>query len=81
MFSWNVKKLKFKTMIQFFKKIASWFRRDQQPTTSDVILFDLERFQIKFCRNCGTPFEPVNEKNYYCSRVCRIRFNNKKRRA
>ena len=67
-------------IMNILKKIASWFRKESQPTTSDVILFDLERFQIKFCKHCGTPFEPLNEKNYYCSRTCRIRFNNKKRR-
>jgi len=68
-------------MKKLILKIAAWFRRDQQPTTtSDVILFDLERFQIRFCKNCGEPFEAQTEKNYYCGRSCRIRFNNKKRR-
>jgi hypothetical protein len=67
-------------MKKLILKIAAWFRKEQQPTTSDVILFDLERFQIKFCKNCGAPFEALTEKNYYCSRTCRIRFNNKKRR-
>lgn len=67
-------------MKKLILKIVAWFRKEQQPNTSDVILFDLERFQIKFCKNCGAPFEPLTEKNYYCSRTCRIRFNNKKRR-
>ena len=67
-------------MKKLILKIASWFRSKPQPTTSDVILFDLERFQIRFCKHCGEPFEPIQEKNYYCSKLCRIRFNNKKRR-
>ena len=67
-------------MKKLFLKIASWFYKVTEPTTQDEINFDLERFQIKFCKNCGAPFHALNEKNYYCSKECRIRFNNKKRR-
>lgn len=66
-------------MKKILQKIASWFRKEPQHTTTDQINFDLERFNIRFCRNCGYPFEPLTEKNAYCTPYCRIRFNNKKR--
>ena len=57
----------------FAPKVVSW-------NTNDEINFDLERFQIKFCKNCGAPFHVSGPKNYYCSRDCRILFNNRKRK-
>jgi hypothetical protein len=56
-------------------KIASWFRKAPQRTTQDEINFDLELFQIRFCKKCGNPFQPVMEQQKFCSKVCRLRFN------
>ena len=67
-------------MKKLFLKIASWFQSKPQHSTQDEINFDLERFQIKFCKKCGHPFEPLAENQNYCSKACRIRFNNNKRR-
>ena len=61
-------------------KIASWFRSVPQRSTQDEINFDLELHMIRFCKKCGDPFEPINPVNKYCSKVCRIRFNNHKRK-
>jgi hypothetical protein len=57
-------------------KIASWFRKAPQRTTQDEINFDLELHQIRFCKKCGDPFVPVTENKKYCSKICRLRFNN-----
>lgn len=57
-------------------KIASWFHKAPQRSTQDEINFDLERFDIRFCKKCGDPFEPINPVNKYCSKLCRLRFNN-----
>jgi hypothetical protein len=69
-------------MKKLFIKIQDWFLKITRPlpTTQDEINFDLERFNIRFCKKCDAPFVPINEKNYYCSKACRIRFNNKKRK-
>ena len=67
-------------MKKLFLKIASWFQSKPQHSTQDEINFDLERFQIKFCKKCGDPFVPITEHQKYCSKICRIRFNNNKRR-
>lgn len=61
-------------------RIASWFQKAPQHSTQDEINFDLERFNIRFCKRCGNPFEPLAENQIYCSKACRIRFNNYKRR-
>lgn len=57
-------------------KIASWFRSVPQRSTQDEINFDLEKFNIRFCKKCGHPFEPITELQKYCSKICRLRFNN-----
>lgn len=69
-------------MKKIITMIKDWFLKitNPLPTTQDEINFDLERFNIRFCRKCGAPYEPINDRNYYCSKVCRIRFNNKKRK-
>jgi hypothetical protein len=66
-------------MKKILLKIASWFWKKPQRTTQDEINFDLELFNIRFCKNCGVPFHLVYEYTKYCSKGCRIRFNNKKR--
>ena len=63
-------------MKKILTKIASWFKKKPQPTTQDEIYFDLERFNIRFCKKCGYPFEPATENQKYCSKICRLRFNN-----
>lgn len=69
-------------MKKIITRIQNWFLKitNPLPTTQDEINFDLERFNIRFCKKCGAPFDPINDRNYYCSKVCRIRFNNKKRK-
>ena len=61
-------------------RIASLFRKGPQRRPQDESNFDLERFDIRFCKKCGDPFQPINPVNKYCSKVCRIRFNNNKRK-
>ena len=69
-------------MKKLFIKIQDWFLKITRPfpTTQDQINFDLERFNIRFCRHCDAPFQALVENNYNCSALCRVRFNNKKRR-
>jgi hypothetical protein len=57
-------------------KIASWFRKAPQRSTQDQIHFDLELHQVKFCNKCGEPFVRITEQQNYCSKICRLRFNN-----
>ena len=68
-------------MKKIIETIKNWIWKKTEPfTTQDQINFDLERFQIKFCKNCGAPFHVSAPNNYYCSRDCRILFNNRKRK-
>jgi len=57
-------------------RIASWFRTVPQRSTQDEINFDLELHQVKFCRKCEDPFIAITETQRYCSKICRLRFNN-----
>ena len=57
-------------------RIASWFRTVPQRSTQDEIYFDLETFDVRFCKKCGDPFLPITPANKYCSKICRLRFNN-----
>ena len=67
-------------MKKLFLKIASWFQSKPQHSTQDEINFDLERFNLRFCKKCGFPFEVMSENQKSCSKICRIRFNNNQRR-
>jgi hypothetical protein len=57
-------------------KIVSWFRKVPQRSTQDQINFDLELHQIRFCKKCGNPYHANTMNQTYCSKICRLRFNN-----
>ena len=68
-------------MKKIIETIKTWLWKKTEPfTTQDQINFDLERFQIKFCKNCGAPFHAEFITSCYCSTACRINFNNRKRK-
>ena len=68
-------------MKKIIETIKSWFTPKVVIwNTQDEINFDLEKFNLRFCKKCGFPFEVIKENQKYCCRDCRILFNNKKRK-
>jgi hypothetical protein len=49
-------------------------RRDKNPVIQDLLDNDHH-----YCKVCGDLFYSANPKQIYCSKACRITFNNTKR--
>jgi hypothetical protein len=49
-------------------------RRDKNPVIQDLLDNDHH-----YCKVCGDLFYSANPKQIYCSKACRIHFNNTKR--
>lgn len=63
------------------KKLLIWLmgllpvrRRDKNPVIQDLLDNDHH-----YCKVCGDLFYSANPKQIYCSKACRIHFNNVKR--
>jgi hypothetical protein len=62
------------------KKLLIWLlglipsRRDKNPVIQDLLDNDHH-----YCKVCGDLFYSANPKQIYCSKACRITFNNLKR--
>ena len=50
-------------------------RRDKNPVIQDLLDNDHH-----YCKTCGDLFYSANPKQIYCSKACRITFNNLKRK-
>ena len=50
-------------------------RRDKNPVIQDLLDNDHH-----YCKVCGDLFYSANPKQIYCSKACRIHFNNLKRK-
>jgi hypothetical protein len=50
-------------------------RRDKNPVIQDLLDNDHH-----YCKVCGDLFYSANPKQIYCSKACRITFNNLKRK-
>ena len=49
-------------------------RRDRNPVIQDLLDNDHH-----YCKTCGDLYYSPNPKQLYCSKACRIHFNNNKR--
>lgn len=63
------------------KKLFIWLmdlilrlRRDKNPVIQDLLDNDHH-----YCKTCGDLFYSANPKRLYCSKACKVHFNNSKR--
>lgn len=63
-------------MRKLILKLLSLFskRRDVNPVIQDLLDNDHH-----YCKTCGDLYYSTNPKQLYCSKACRIYFNNSKR--
>lgn len=61
-----------KLLLKLLSLLSS--RRDKNPVIQDLLDNDHH-----YCKVCGDLFYSANPKQIYCSKACRIHFNNTKR--
>ena len=61
-----------KVLLKLLALLSS--RRDKNPVIQDLLDNDHH-----YCKVCGDLFYSANPKQIYCSKTCRIHFNNTKR--
>jgi hypothetical protein len=63
-------------MRKLIHKLLSLFgkRRDKNPVIQDLLDNDHH-----YCKVCGDLFYSTNPKRLYCSKACKVHFNNAKR--